>query len=918
MFGLLLLLIVIYTPVVAKQDHAPEYQAHIQMRYPSHVFKAFMGQKTTPYDVSSLEKIQKWWKEECKDIHSKILPPAGALRIMISTQQGWITHKFPCWPKLTNILEYNKLPNLSSDEPNAKIWRQVISFMMVMGLLNSLANMPGAPKKFTAEYIRELFNTPDDFPLYDFQQQARLLNSFPERFQDDNIDDMLFITNQTVRHSKLRLVTMFCQKLMFSIPTFIAGLHEGLLIYPVTNHFKNSHRWGAHDNNFFGMPNLLWHDYFSHGHALMAVEQLGQALFDQPDDKPFLQSWTQYAIKQMFQSIATPHNGLALVGRHTSAQQCVHLSTAWMAILYNGLHETPINIISPGYKEKPALSADPYFLKMTRKILNTLDILAFPSNEIGAYGLMPIDQSLRRDTRALTQQCLKEWINVEANACTLEQMIELLQVIRHKVISQHPQMSYCQEYSKNLPTLVFLSQFTISCALFDGITAMLVNDSHHDITLLVPNPASLTNLTAHNARIALHALNHVALEVERRSHIISLTPGALSKTVEEIFFQNVLENARCQEWYEHYLIYPDGAQSLITRDIWLSIMPFSVKTPLSASAIFRNFTHLSCLNNKFIVQSPHDTFEELWDDFKESIAQYPAFPQLTQKASFNPPPCLQGSIQCDWYQLLSLISVMNTLSNYAAINPLTKERLERMEQDWKDRPDQLHKLNFLKNFPQKEVGGHMAKALAIIEQLTHEVGFNLRVAREHFPIVPQATFLSAIHDGTVLIPIPTHLVDIHQWSSHNSQYRGMEDLLIQREIIGYLGGILESEIAAQKQYPHDPKPFLQHWIKKRVAELPSQRTELHAMGEHLGEEKSKTHALLAQILRLYQETHEGSLLLPKAAGIPSILDNDDNFMLVCKSIFGPILGPQYSEPEQVRFIKDYLTRPHLAKINSLS
>jgi len=875
-------------------------------------FQVFMGKTTSPYDVSSREKTKDWWQKQCSHMLQESCELEYALLTMINEQHTWLINRFSCWPKLADLSEYDKLLHLNNDAPNAKPVRKIVSFMIIMSILHEFAALPSAPHKFTQEYVQNIL-------IHSHENDVKLLNNFPENFQKLEINDMLFVANQQARYTKLQFAALFCEDLLFAIPSFLAGLYYGRLIIPVTHNFQNSPSIAAHSDNFVGMTQMLWHDLFLHGSALLVAEQVGHALFDQPEDTPFLQSWTQYAFKQLFAILENPKAHIKVAREFSAPRQCVCLASTYLAIFFNGLHEVPSHITNPLYLDKPFITADNELRDFNKTVfkdaVQDINVARDPKEEIRAYAIMPVNHKELKDPAALNRLCLKEWLGIEEDVCSFERMIQMLNAIKYFLASQHHKATNSALPLFNIPfNLVVLQDCSVSCALFNGLTAMLVHDSHIGITLLMPDPSALSHLTEHEARISFQSLRQVAFHFSQRSQSMFVKMRPTSFSSGSSFFSTVLQNANLQQTQERALLYADGALSPITYGIGAALCPDFDLQHFSSATAFQAFWKKCLHNTRRLSEGGTGDLKINWLDILPNLGkQYPAFPRIAQKESYNPPPQMHNGISKDLYRTLALVSVKEILAKYTNLGIIDENVLQRMERTLQNNPKSLQELLFLKNFPQSFATQDIQKALLIIEQLSVEADLEVYVVQTRDPTIPPLQFLAALHEGIILLPIQRYItLDMSQCSSHNGQYRGQKDIIINKEILGYLHAILHTERTAQYVYPDHPKPFLQHWVRERMANIQQNMTdkqgELFDMGQHLDPDKATAHATLAELLRLYQETHE-STLLPSARipNTPSALHDDNNFMILARSIFWPILGHQFSTPEQVHFIKNYLT-----------
>jgi len=927
MFNIIIALLILSTHVSSGLHGALlEYPDGTTGECTLEAFHAFMGKTTSPHDVSSLEKTKEWWLRERDYMLQNTLDPDHALFIMIDKHQQWIIDTFPRWAKVADISEYDKLPNLNNDLPNAKHWRKVISGMIALSALHEIAEIPNASKIFTMDY------QPDKDPASHQQRLIVMLDSFPENFNDNLIDEMLFVVNNFLRYTKVQLVAMFCDQLIFPIPSFLTGLYEGRLIFPVTLHFQNSHKWGAHQNKIIGLRDLLHHDFFMHGNSLLVAEQLGPALFDQPEDTPFLQSWTQYAFSQMLKTMENPHAYISVDKEFSFPRQCVSIANTSVALLFHGLHEVPSSITDPNYLDMPFITADKDLRDFNKTVfkdsVQNIDIEHKPLDEVRAYASMPVNHETLKNPHLLTRTCLKTWLNIEEESCSFQRMIQMFQAIKNLLASQHHKAAYATRHLFNIPfDLVVLQDCSVSCALFNGLTAMLVHDSHHSITLLIPDPSALSHITEHDARIALQSLRQVAFHVAQRSQ--SILVDAKERRLVNVgnsFFKNIFANASLREEQERALLYADDALSPITYGMGTSLCPgFYLQHFSNASAFQAFWTKWMHDANRLSSGGTGDEKRDWLDIISQLGKKCPAFPRIAQKESYNLPHHMKNAVTNNLYRILAFLSVQEILAKYTHLGVIDENVLQKMEQTLHSNPKRRQELLFLKNFPHSFLTQDLHMALFIIEQLSIKIGLEVYVVETDEPTMPPIQFLAALHEGIILLPAPTTLVEGHLWSSHNGQYHGLPDILIKREILGYLQAMLLTENKAQYLYPDHPKPFLQYWVRERMNKIQQnmidKQGELFDMGQHLDPNKATAHATLAELLRLYQEIHE-STLIPntRTSDTPSALDDDNNFMILAQSIFGPLLEPQFSPTDQVRFIKDYLTRtsPHLAKINALS
>jgi len=913
MFALTIILLFICSSAAAQQDSALiEYPDKTKGSYTLNVFKTFMGPQTNPDDVSSPEKVKKWWEKECDNMLQNTLGPDQALRIIVDQHHQWVNKSFSRWAKVVDLSEYDKLPHLNDDMPTAQHWRKVISCMIALSAIHEIAETPNASQILNKFIRKTIPGSPH------LNGKIAFLDGFPENFQDERIDTMLFIVNQTVRYTKVQLMAIFCDQLIFSISTFLAGIYYGRLIYPVTLNFKNSHKWGAHQDEIIGLPNLLHHDFFLHGYGLMTAEQSGNALFAQRDGQPFLQSWAQDSINQLFKTVENPRAHINVVKDFSPTRECVSFVVSQVAVLYHGFHEVPLEILNPRYLSLPIVTADPDLTSFNEWVFKD-GIQGINTSVAHYYASMPMPKLLKHQKRKLTKACLKAYLDIDKDRCTLAHMLRMFQVIRCKIMSQHHSTSYCSESVQDIPTLTLLSSGTMSCVLCNSLVAVLLHDNDINITLMVPHPELLTNLTEHEARIVLQSMRQVAHDFAKRSQSISLEKNRMPFDASSTFFNKLLKNMAHQECVESYLAYSDGSPSPITHGMLFSVFPNFTMHGLSSAPSFEKLWRLNIKAVAHDTFSPDTLFAQMWPSFQDVISkQFPAFPNLAKQNSYNPPSKLQGKVQRDWYQCLGLFIVRSMLSYYNFCTPLTNSILETLRSVWQKRPGEMRKLDFLQNFPKGFLTDNLQNALSIINQITN-LGLDVRAASTPSALIPQnlavplSSFVAALHEGIVLVPMPQYFDENHLWSRHNDQYHSLMDILVQREIIDNLGNVLHNEHSAQVQQPEHNKPYLQHLVQERVAtiakDICEQKGVLYRHSQHLSPQQASTHVILAEFLKLYQDT----AFLPKTDGVPVGLAADDHAMIMCQSVFGPLLGDKSCDQERVDFIKGYLNA-HQAEV----
>jgi len=849
-------------------------------------FHAIVGARTTPDMISSASKFKKWWQSECDDFMQNKYEPLEALAIMIEAQRDIIAQKFSAWIQTIDMCAYDDLPDDIVSEAS-RPWQKFCAFIAIRYYFTQLEVLLPRCKKFDADCIKKLKQCEDD----KVRDCVELLNAFPQRFMPSCMRVPLVVIDQMLRYTPLIPVVVFCEKMLFSISTFLAGAAQGHVPFPATKDFTNCHIWHAHKNEVVGLENLFFaHDVAAHGAAIVVGEHTGYARHNLVGQS-FLQNRTVQSIRYLEALLENPHEHITIV-RQYSPDQCISLVLSQMAIFYNELHEAPAHVAGRDIGILPK-TADGDFWDLCIQLF-AADPRGMGSNDemcvLGMLNSTPWTMQTK-SLEQCTKNCLWSWGAKPLGfspSCAPSCVYTMCYTIKEDCIKKQHTLAYCSNVRQDLPRRFVPIHLEIYCLLIGGTLARILHVSGKKVCIGFPTRQAVDAIQEPwEAQITLQSLRVMLLDLERYwSSVLLVKKPELSITRPAQFLYAVLKHVNVQ--VPRTLTHSDGSASCVGAAMRARILSHRCNLQcLSSSARVQKFFE-ALPASIGAPRSADEVFKYIWQKNQQYIKnRIPALPRLCQKGLYEQLPILDPAIQSlrGLQKCLSLIKVIAILRDYDAMPPMTEEMIETLGQLYPALSQQMQNIALLKKFPQEFLTSDIEASLFLVHHTMQYTRFKVGLFFSQYGDLSTAETLSIISGGVLPITFPMLYKGCQHFSSHNRRYCNIDGVVIQRNILGYFAGWSLSEQMGQSLFAcYTHHTFLQKWTKALITELVEGVQEA-SHGKSCPERYATSFAL-SQLTVLHHCICDSTGVYPfENIGIPCAFNSDDNFKVLCQSIW---------------------------------
>jgi len=861
-------------------------------------FRTIMGEKCTLEILSEPELFATYWQNIQQSTLAARHHPTDALRIILAYNRSRILHRFPTLAHITREEMYDLIPPTIYDTPETAPWHKLYACMSIMGDIAEIEAIENPPEIFTPEYLEQ----------HRFiKNRIMEIAQFPKR-QTPYINNIMYVIHHMLRYKHLQPTAIFCPKLHFSIAQFIAAAQQGHLICPVAKDFTNAHKWSAHAGAVVGINRLARHDA-EHAFNMLHIEGTGQTFY--PQEKiPFLQHFTQHTMQSIMDMLKDPEEYFKnshLQPTYSLEDKRITLAITQLLKLYNSVHEVPRASLSKllehnfhnqaGDKDFITLAQKAYFSDPRDR-----------ETSISSYIAQDFDNTSHpptNHTRAtVTQICLSEWLNIDNQyPCSFLQFVDMCHAILSLIKKQSPALRFCRKQSEKLPSISNLPVlYNIHCIPVNQSAVLIVGANQTGATITVPTRWSVEHIAnATDLHILKQSLHQtlIALDRHQKSLFYQLEVPHIPALHALNFFNITLYSPKPKS----YIPLPNGSLSWLTHSMQKAIMD---SIEIQDIKTYEDFQHSweQSWEEDFVslVQTsptPQNFFNQVWRTEQKNLAsQCLIFPQLADKDAYDRLPNLPEDLRehRSLQKSLSLVTICGTLDGLVDAHPLTQERIVSLKKIFANTPQHMALISTLSSFPENFVRPSINRAIFIIHQVKKYNGLDIRISHKQEGKLAMLERLAALHEGIMLISIPTALSGCRHWSSHDGQHIPVDEI-ITRSIFDTILPLWAAETIGAALNPHmRSNPFLQNWAQAVITEI--RGSMLACKTDHSGTQAILT--LLSEILYFQNQLCGAANTLhthPAQAARP--IDTNPNFYMLCQNVYQSMRGPDTPQHHDV-------------------